>query len=113
MEKLVEFAPEVAEIILSRCIEHSKDGIKHRDHQITYNFEYVDLHPDDQQGDIFFAPENMVRHKRDTLLSHPLIVKLIDIKFARLARWIYFGNLALYLLFLSLLTALLVIDKER
>lgn len=113
MEKLIAAAPEAAEVVLNNSIHYSKHAIKHPDYSITYSFCYVDLHPEKQINQIYFAPSTMVKHHRESLLSHPLTVALIDDKFARLGRWIYLTNLTAYIVFVALLTSLLVVDKER
>lgn len=118
MEKLIAVAPSVAKIVLDKCITVSKadynDGDKViRVDKVRYDFEFLDIQPDRQVNEIFFAPSNMVRHQRENLLSHKLTVKLISDKWARLGRWIYVTSLFFYIIFLALLTALLVVDKER
>ena len=113
LEKLIAVAPEVAELVLNKCVTTSKHTKSDPEYCETYNFEFLDLPPDRQKGDIYFGPANMVRHQRESLLSHKLTVMLIKDKWARLGRWIYLLSLFVYLLFVALLTSLLVIDKER
>ena len=114
MEKLIELAPEVAEIALNNCIIYSGIDKKHDDYSIEYNFEFVDIDPDKREkGGYFFAPALMVHFQREKLLSHPLVVKLIKQKWSRMGRWIYLCSLMLYLVFVSLLTALVIIEKIK
>jgi len=114
MEKLIATAPKVAEVVLNNCITTSTDkGTNDVDYFISYDYQFLDLSPDQQEGEIYFGPSNMVHYQREELLSHPLTVNLINDKWARLGRWLYMLSLSVYILFVSLLTALLVIDKER
>lgn len=115
MEKLIAVAPSVAEIVLDKCI-HQENVIMPNGAtavKVTYDFEFLDIEPDRQVNELFFAPSNMVRHHQEKLLSHKLTVKLISDKWARLGHWIYVLSVASYLLYLALLTALVVVDKER
>ena len=113
MEKLIAVAPEVAEVVLNNSIQYSKHPVNDPDYSITYKFDFIDLHPDKQVKENYFGPTNMVRFHREALLSHPVTVKLVEDKWGRLGRWIYLLSLSVYILFVLLLTALLVIDKER
>ena len=112
MEKLIAVAPDAAEVVLNNCIEFSGEK-KSPDYTIRYNFEYLDLNPGDQRNEVYFGPSTMIQFKRENLLSHPLTVKLVNEKWARLGRWMYLLSLLIYLLFVALLTSLVVIDKNR
>jgi len=112
LEKLVKNAPDVAEVVLNHCIEFSHHEKKHEDYTIKCNFELLDPHPNEQMSNLYFAPSVMTKYKRDNLLSHPLTVICINHKWAGLGRWIYLFSLMLYLLFVSLLTALVVLEKD-
>ena len=118
MEKLIAVAPSVAAIVLDKCVTTTKEDYEHNGltlicDKIVYDFEFLDIEPDEQVNQLFFAPSNMVKHQREALLSHRLTVKLINDKWARLGRWIYVLSLFFYILFLALLTSLLIIDKDR
>ena len=52
----------------------------------------------------YFAPDTMVTYKRERLLAHPLVVKLIRYKWGKLGRWLNFLNLLTYTIFIVLLT---------
>ena len=120
MEKLIAIAPEVASVVLDKSVTVTKENHVSPSSgkvlvvdKIHYDFEFLDIMPDQQVNQIFFGPSNMVKHQRENLLKHRLTVKLIGDKWARLGRWIYMLSLFFYVLFLALLTALLIIDKER
>ena len=115
MKKLIQFAPDIAEVVLNNCIAQKNLGIEGRTEFSTlYDFRYLDMSPDDQpeNGETYFGPHTMVKFRRDKLLSHPVTVKLINHKWARLGRWVYVTSLTTYLLFVSLLTALVIKEKD-
>ena len=110
LEQLIEVAPEVAELALNNCISfHRQD--KEKEYTKTYNFELLELDPTNQSN--YFAPAVMVHFKRDNLLAHPLTVKFIDEKWKRFGKWMYFISLLAYLLFVSMLTSLVLMEKEK
>lgn len=113
MEKLIAVAPEVAEVILNRCMQPSQHSVTHPNYSITYDFEYIDLNPNDQVNEIYFGPSCMLLHHRESLLSHPVTVALINDKFAQLGLRMFVGNLGVYLVFVGLLTSLVLVDKDR
>ena len=45
------------------------------------------------------------KHACSTLMKHPLVISLLDYKWKRFGRYIFFGNLFIYLIFLMFLTA--------
>ncbi|XP_065677445.1 uncharacterized protein LOC100203916 isoform X1 [Hydra vulgaris] len=110
MEKIIELAPEVAEVALDNCITYSDLDKKHSDYSIEYNFQFVDTDPINSLNS-FFAPSLIVQYKRGKLLSHPLVVELINQRWSRMGRWVYLSSLSFYLVFVSLLTALVVIER--
>lgn len=116
MKKLIQFAPKIAEIVLDRCITKKHLGIEGRvEYSTVYDFRYLDIHPDDQAHceEPYFGPDVMVKYHKDKLLSHPLTVELINHKWARLGRWVYIASLTTYLLFVTLLTSLVVVEKDQ
>ena len=51
-----------------------------------------------------------VEHKREKLLSHPLVQSLIYAKWRRFGRHVYYSKLFLYILFLFFLTGYVVVS---
>ena len=45
------------------------------------------------------------KHHRSNLMKHPLVISLLDYKWKKFGRRIFFGNLLIYLIFLVFLTA--------
>ena len=115
MEKLIEIAPEVAEIVLDKCIESSKHPVGHVDYSIRYDFNYLTLHPDTKRTrnhKWYFGPLVMAKFKREKLLSHPLTRRLIVFKWGSIGRYVYYLTLLIYCLFVALMTAFVVIEKD-
>ena len=46
----------------------------------------------------------MVFNKREDLLAHPLATSLLRHKWDRFGKWVYYGNLIFYCVFLTFLT---------
>ena len=46
-----------------------------------------------------------MKHGRSSLMKHPLVISLLDYKWNTFGRYIFFGNLFIYLIFLVFLTA--------
>ena len=113
MEKLIEVVPEVAEVVLNNCIEYSKHPKEHKDYSITYNFEYLDVHPDKRGAEIYFGPSHMAKFNRESLLSHPVSVNLINDKWARLGRQAFFIMLLFYLLYVATLSWIVIQERDR
>ena len=63
MEKLIAVAPTVAERVLDKCIHTEPNHVLpngRKATKVTYDFEFLDIEPDKQVNDLFFAPANMV-----------------------------------------------------
>ena len=45
------------------------------------------------------------KHGCSKLMKHPLVISLLDYKWKKFGRYIFFGNLLIYLIFLVFLTA--------
>ena len=46
----------------------------------------------------------MVEHNQTALLAHPLVTSLLQFKWAKFGRHVYYTNLAIYCLYLTFLT---------
>ena len=119
MEKLIRFAPNIAEIVLNNCIKKEDMKIPNRTvYQMVYEFKYLDSRPSQQKdGDDgaipYFGPSVMAKYRRSNLLQHPVSVKCINSKWAGLGRWFYLASLASYILFVTLLTTLVAVEKDQ
>lgn len=62
LASLIAYLPQVAEMVLDKCITVEGDP-ERLDYCVTYNLEYVDLHPDDEAckaRKVWFAVVNIV-----------------------------------------------------
>eukprot|EP00112_Aurelia_sp_Birch-Aquarium-sp1_P021380 Seg575.4 transcript_id=Seg575.4/GoldUCD/mRNA.D3Y31 product="Transient receptor potential cation channel subfamily A member 1" protein_id=Seg575.4/GoldUCD/D3Y31 len=106
-------APDVAQLVMDKCIMESIHTPDHEDFSITYDFRYIDTDPAQRRkGLTCLEPVTMAAYNRERLLSHPLTKRLISLKWARLGRTIYYTTLALYLLFVACVTSVVVIERE-
>ena len=49
MEKMISLAPEIAKIVLDRCIQYAKVDEKLETYYINYDFKFLDLPPEQQK----------------------------------------------------------------
>nr|XP_047127740.1 uncharacterized protein LOC101236217 [Hydra vulgaris] len=111
MEKLISFAPEIAAIVLDKCIKRSQFDKSSKEYSISYNFKYLDFPPDHHLRKQYFGPSSMIAFNCENLLSHSLTVQLLKDKWLRLGWWIHLISLFIYILFVCLLTSVLLVDK--
>ena len=112
MAKMIERLPMVAEVVLDKCIEYSKVEKEHADYSITYYFDFLTLPPDTDNEAKFCGPSIMAKFDRENLLAHPVTICYINNRWKLLPRHMYFFSLAMYYVFLGLLTALILVEKE-
>lgn len=116
MENLIRYAPDIAEIVLTNCIKKVDLKIPGRKEcKTVYNFKYLYLPPEEQENmeAAYFGPSTMVKYRKSNLLQHPLTVKLINSKWGKLGRWVYIASLTSYVLFVTLLTSLVAVEKDH
>ena len=116
MAKMIERVPMVAEVVLDKCIEYSRVEKEHADYSITYYFDFLALPPEkemDENEAKFCGPAIMAKFNRENLLAHPVTISYINNRWKLLPRHIYFMTLGMYYVFLGLLTALILIEKQR
>ena len=123
MEKLIRMAPDIAEIVLSKCVRKEDRKTPGRtEYNTVYDFRYLDIPLElkfansdlsSSAGMQYFGPSTMAKHRRSNLLQHPLAVKLINHRWAKMGRWLYIASLTSYILFVTLLTALVAVEKDQ
>ena len=114
MKILIEHFPIAASMIMDRCIKRSKHSTKGLDCSITYEFTILDPGPKDiasRKGNRFFGPSDMVTHERQKLLKHPLVQRLLDVKWKSFGRYLFYLNFFSYLLFLIMFSVLVVTER--
>ena len=111
MKVLIEHFPDAAKVVMDKCVTHSyREG----DFTVTYDFILIDPGPDDSaciDGNRFFGPVSMVRHERKNLLTHPLVMKILELKWNSLGRFVFYVSFVTYIAFLLLFTVFII--KER
>ena len=105
MENCLENSPEVAKVILDRCIEYSGREID-KDYKVTYHFDLLDPSPDEKQ--VFYGPLIMKTARRNELLTHPLTKKLLHVNWKTGVRYIYYTQMFLLAVAMVLLTLFMV-----
>ena len=117
MKLLIEHFPESAELLMDSCVKRS-EMMNSNDPQftITYDFRLLDPGPDDPaflNGWRFFGPSTMVKYERKQLLLHPLTQVLLNQKWSILGRFVHYFNFLSYLVFVTLFSAFIVIEREE
>ena len=117
MKLLIEHFPESAELLMDRCIKRS-EMTSSNDPQftVTYDFRLLDPGPDDPaflNGRRFFGPSTMVKNERKQLLLHPLTQVLLNQKWSTFGRFVHYFNFLSYLVFVTLFSAFIVIEREE
>ena len=82
----------------------------------SFDFRLLDPGPDEEttgSEEKFFGPTTMVQHNRETLLLHPLTHALLRWKWVILGKGVYYLNLLIYLIFVSLVTTFVVNSRSR
>lgn len=106
VDRLIAKLPDAAMIVLDHCLERTSCDDEENSLTMTFDYQYVDPGPDDPSSTVnrYFALNTMVKHGRDSLLSHPLCQNLLSQKWFRFGRQIFYINLLTYLGYLSCLT---------
>ncbi|RDD43947.1 Transient receptor potential cation channel subfamily A member 1 [Trichoplax sp. H2] len=113
MQNLIRKLPEVAETVMSSCIQHDiVEDPKSTNKHVSYDFTLLDPGPsfelEHRKDGIYLnnnALQTMIHYKRTNLLKHELTKKLLDVKWNRIGSYVFYLNLVLYLLFVFGLTS--------
>ena len=112
MQRLIEKLPDVAEIVLDRCVSYSPLPPSHEDFSVTFNF--VPLDPDvDADCVRFFGPATMAIYRREKLLNHKVTQALLRWKWMMLGKFVSIFSAAIFALFVTLYTNLMVMEREK
>ena len=112
MQRLIEKLPDVAEIVLDRCISYSPLPPSHEDFSVTLNF--IPLDPDvDAEFDKYFGPATMAIYRREKLLNHKVTQALLRWKWLMLGKCVSIFNTAIFAVFVILFTCLMVMEREK
>ncbi|XP_074605773.1 transient receptor potential cation channel subfamily A member 1-like isoform X1 [Acropora palmata] len=83
MKKLLEKFPEVAKVVMDKCIQTSEHSRTDPNYSKTYSFELLDPVPDEQtnsEGKRYFGPKVMLIQGHKELILHPLTRQLMRVK---------------------------------
>ena len=111
---LVENFPEAAEVVLNQYVR-SSDHLDPADpdYAVTYDFKHLDPGPDaDMSSGRFSTVQMMIKHKREQLLLHPLMLKFNERKWQSLGRFVFLFDFVTYLLLIVLFT-FFIVQKRR
>ncbi|XP_041474154.1 transient receptor potential cation channel subfamily A member 1-like [Lytechinus variegatus] len=103
MKALIENLPDVAMLVLDKCIQKSDYPPNDPRYTISYNFKYIDPGITDESfrhnGERYAALETMSRYARQELLAHELSKGLVERKWNICSRYVFYTYFFLYFLF--------------
>ena len=112
MRKLIEKLPDVAEVVLDKCITYSPLPPSHENFSVTFNFVHLDPETNAEFHN-FFAPACMAKHRREKLLNHNVTQALLRWKWLILGKFATFINGVVMAAFVILLSCLVVIERNK
>ena len=113
--KLIAKCPSAAEAVLDNCVERSPNP-RDSDYTVTYNFRLLDPGPHDvsaNDGTRFFGLSELIRHRREHLIQHPVASKMLNTKWKKFGLPLYFVNSITYFCFVILLTVILQTRRQN
>ncbi|KAJ8032948.1 Transient receptor potential cation channel subfamily A member 1 [Holothuria leucospilota] len=118
--RLIELMPEVFTKVLDRSVTKSDLDARSPDYWYKYDFRYLQPTPEERLNwnkdaeQMPFLPSLnvMVHFNRVDLLSHPVCMKYLEMKWRGYGFYIHMSGLFLYLLFLGLLTFFICTSKS-
>ena len=112
MQKLIKKYPDLVEIILNRSISFSDHHPEDPAFAATFDFQFLDELPTSrsilfdtckkvarERKSLYFAPKVMFKYKRQQLTDHPAVSVLMQIKWNRLCRYVYYTRFLLFIVF--------------
>ncbi|XP_068673676.1 transient receptor potential cation channel subfamily A member 1-like [Montipora foliosa] len=111
MKQLLEKFPEVAKVVLDKCIQTSSHSKKDPNYSISYIFELLDPVPDEQtnlEGNRYFGPKVMLIQGHKELILHPLTQQLMWTKRDALTMKYIIAGFLFHLFFTINLTVILL-----
>ncbi|KAL9957509.1 hypothetical protein ACROYT_G039148 [Oculina patagonica] len=105
MRKLIERFPQVAKLVLDKCIEPSSHLDTDPNYSITYDFSVLYTKPGedlDFNQTKYCGLKTMLECGREELLFHPLTRELVRMKWRRIGLTVFFLGAILYAMFLAI-----------
>ncbi|XP_020632929.1 transient receptor potential cation channel subfamily A member 1-like isoform X2 [Orbicella faveolata] len=122
MKQLIEKFPDVAKVVMDKCVETSDHLKTDADFSTSFNFVFLDPIPGEQindEGIRYFGPKLMLKHGHRELILHPLTQELMRVKRSSLNLKYFYLAFFIYSLFTVNLTFLVLclnswsIDSQR
>ena len=116
MEKLIEQLPDVASLVLDRCITCSGLPASNPDLTIDFNFEFLDPEPDAEVtsgSESYFGPAVMAKHHQENLLNHTLTQTLLQWKWLSLGKFPFYLNFWSFQFFVGFFTVFIVTERQK
>lgn len=110
MRRLIERFPDVAKLVLDKCIEHSPLLDTDPNYTITYDFSFIFPNSDEEfdlNQERYCGLKTMLYSGREELLFHPLTRELVRMKWRRIGLTVFLTGAIFYLTFLSVFSLFL------
>lgn len=104
MRRLIERFPDVAKLVLDKCIEHSPLLDTDPNYTITLDFSFIFPNSDEEfdfNQERYNGLKTMLDSGREELLFHPLTRELVRMKWRQIGLTVFFTGAILYLTFVS------------
>ncbi|XP_070579658.1 transient receptor potential cation channel subfamily A member 1-like [Ptychodera flava] len=113
---LIERLPDVAMVVLDKCVKYSHTDRTNPNLRITYNYKHIDPGPDSPitkgLNKRWSALKPMVHCGREELLKHEVSKTLLDLKWKKFAFGLFVMDFAFYVLFLVSITMYALTGKH-
>ncbi|XP_059173540.1 transient receptor potential cation channel subfamily A member 1-like [Physella acuta] len=114
--EFIKHIPSAFKIVLDKCIQRSDLNQLDSLYTVTYNFTYLHLDQSYQKfaetkhyaSNILLPLKLMIKYKREALLSHPLTLWYLRLKWMKYGILLTVLRMSLYATFLSCLTSIVV-----
>lgn len=109
MKALIEKLPDIAQLVMDRCITRSSQASTHPDYTVNIDVSLLDPSPDDS----FYAPAVMAEYKRENLLKHPVSQASIKLNWSTLGKPSYILNFTIFMIFVILFTVFIITERMK
>lgn len=110
MRKLIEKLPDVAEVVLDKCITYSPHPPSHDEFSVTFNLVHLDPEPDCHS---YFGPACMAKDRREKLLNHSVTQALLRWKWLILGKCVSLINCVVMATYVILFSYLFVEERNK
>ena len=126
MSRLVEKYPKLVELILDRSTVFSDHHPEHPDLSVTFDYQFIEEEPKSEgfcadsasvfmkhRNMLYFSPQLICQYGRERLMSHPITSSICEVKWQRICRYFYYFSLFFYVVYITSLTTLVIMEGRQ